>query len=146
MRPWSIGLAAVLLVAGLGACGDAVSGGDCFPELPTVEPASVAAGAQLTVTSTGFACDARYDDGKQYGLELFSLGRADPVDLGDVDVAPDGSFSATVTVPADASPGESALSVSGSRYDEPCDDTGGSGGGSGSCAGYGVTVTVLPAP
>ena len=122
-----------------------VSGRGCLPQLPTVAPAAVAAGGQLTITSTGFTCDARYEDGQQYGLELFSLGRTDPIDLGDVDVAPDGSFSATVTVPADASPGESVLSVSGSAYDEPCDDTGGSGGGGG-CAGYGVTVTVLPAP
>ena len=146
MRPRTLGLVAALLVAGPCGCDDGVSGEDCYPELPTVQPASVPAGAQLTVTSTGSACDASYDDGKRYGLELSSLGRADPVDIGDVDVAPDGSFSATVTVPTDASPGESVLSVSGSRYDEPCDDTGGSGGGSGSCAGYGVTVTVLPVP
>ena len=146
MRPWSLGLAAVLL-AGLCGCGDGFSGdADCHPELPTAAPAAVPAGGQLTIASTGFACDASYAEGKQYGVVLYSLGRTDPVHLGDVDVAPDGSFSATVTVPPDASPGESALSLSGSRYDEPCDDTGGSEGTSASCAGYDVGLTVLPAP
>jgi hypothetical protein len=140
MRSWSLGTAAVLLVAGLCGCGDGVSGGDCFPELPTVRPAAVAVGAQLTIASTGFGCDARYDDGKQYGLRLSSDGRIDPIDLGDVDVAPDGSFSVTVTVPRNASPGESSLAVSGSPYDEPCQDTGSS------CASYAASLTVLPAP
>lgn len=139
MRPWVLVPAVVLLVAGLGGCGDGVSGGDCDPEMPTVEPAAVVVGEQLTIASTGFSCDARYDDGKRYGLELSSVGREDPVDLGDVDVAPDGSFRVTVTVPVDASPGESFVSVSGSPFDEPCDDTA-------SCATHGQDVTVLPAP
>lgn len=140
MRAWSHASAAVLLAAGLVGCGDGVSGDDCLPELPVVRPSEVVAGEQLTISSTGSACGARHDGGKRYGLQLLSLGRADPVDLGDVDVAPDGSFTATVSVPADASPGESAVSVSGSPYDEPCDD------GEASCAGYDVSVTVLPVP
>ena len=139
MRARSLALAAALAAAAvLSGCGDGVSGGDCLPELPTAQPAEVVAGGRLTLASTGFTCDARYDEGKRYQLELASLGRVDPVDLGEVDVAPDGSFTATVTVPADASPGESAVSVSGSPYDEPCEDTG-------SCAGYTVSLTVLPA-
>jgi hypothetical protein len=139
MRPWSLGLASVLLVAGLCGCGDGVSGGDCYPELPTVQPAAVAVGAQLTIASTGFGCDARYDDGKHYDVRLSSLGRADPIDLGDVDVASDGSFSVTVTVPEDASPGESYVIATGSPFDGPCRDTG-------SCVTYGTNVTVLPEP
>ena len=138
MRSWSLGTAAVLFLAGLCGCGDGVSGGDCSPELPTVRPAAVAVGAQLTIASTGFGCDARYDDGKQYGLRLSSVGRTDPIDLGDVDVAPDGSFSVTVTVPGEAWPGESYVVATGSPYDEPCQDTG-------SCVTYGTNLTVLPA-
>jgi len=140
MRARSLALAAALVAAGLSGCGNGVSGEDCLPELPPVQPAEVVAGTQLTIASTGFSCDARYDDEeKRYPLELGSVGRAEPVDLGDVDVDPDGSFTTTVTVPVDASPGESHVSVSGSPYDEPCDDTG-------SCAGYTVSLTVLPAP
>jgi hypothetical protein len=139
MRPWSLGLASVLLVAGLSGCGDGVSGGDCFPELPTVEPAAVTAGAQLTISSTGFTCDARYDDERQYSLQMGFEGRAEPVDLEDVDVTTDGSFRVTLTVPSTASPGGSAVSIRGSRYDEPCDD-------SSSCALYGASFVVLPAP
>jgi hypothetical protein len=138
MRPWSLGLAAVLFVAGLCGCGDGVSGGDCLPELPTVEPAAVAAGAEVTVASTGFTCDARYDDERQYSLQMGFEGRAEPVDVGDVDVAADGSFTVTVTVPSTASPGSSVVSIRGSRYDEPCDD-------SSSCALYGASFVVLPA-
>ncbi|WP_222193592.1 hypothetical protein [Modestobacter italicus] len=139
MRPWSSGLAAVLVTAGLCGCGPGVIGEDCLPELPTVQPAEVAAGGQVTIASTGFACDDRYEGREQYSLELLSLGRADPVDLGDVEVDPDGSFWTVVTVPVDASPGESHVAVHGSPYDEPCDDTG-------SCASYGVDLTVTPAP
>jgi hypothetical protein len=132
-------LAVVLATGGLAGCGNGLSGGDCLPEPVTVQPAEVAAGAPLTVASTGFrACGARYDDGHQYELQLFSLGRRDPIDLGDVDVARDGSFTATVAVPADASPGESEIGVRGSPYDEPCED-------GESCAGYGVRLIVLPA-
>ena len=143
MRPWSLGpaaalLAAVLLAGVLAGCGDGVSGGDCFPEPPTVEPAAVAVGAELTIASTGFACDARYDDERTYSLRMGFEGRAEQIELGDVDVAPDGSFAVTVTVPPAASPGGSAVSIRGSRYDEPCDD-------SSSCALYGVTFVVLPA-
>jgi hypothetical protein len=144
MRPWSLGLVTAILAASLAGCGDGavpeqVTGTRCLPQLPTLRPAAVAAGAELTITSTGFTCGTRYDEGKQYALELSSVGRTDPIDLGDVDVAPDGSFSVTVTVPVEASPGESALVVAGSPYDEPCDDT------NGSCAGYGTSLTVLPA-
>jgi hypothetical protein len=49
----------------------------------------------------------------------------------------DGSFSATVDVPATASPGEADLSVGGSAYDEPCDD-------GESCAGYSTLLILLP--
>jgi hypothetical protein len=132
-------LAAALVAVGLGGCGDGVSGGDCLPEPLTVQPAEVAVGAQLTLASAGFiACGARYDDGKEYQLQLAFVGRRDAIDLGDVDVARDGSFTATLTVPLDASPGESYLGVRGSPFDDPCDD-------GESCAGYSVAVTVLPA-
>ena len=132
-------LAVALATGGLAGCGADAGGGACLPEPLIVRPAEVVAGASLTVASTGFrACGARYDDGHEYELQLSSLGRRDPIDLGDAAVAPDGSFTATVTVPADASPGESEIGVRGSPYDEPCGD-------GESCAGYGVRVTVLPA-
>ena len=59
MRARSLAVAASLAAAVLSGCGDGVSGGDCLPELPTAQPAAVVAGGRLTLTSTGFACDAR---------------------------------------------------------------------------------------
>ena len=56
-----------------------------------------------------------------------------------MDIAPDGSSSATVTVPRVAVPGQASVSVVGSRYDEPCEDTA-------SCALQGALFVVLPAP
>jgi hypothetical protein len=68
---------------------------------------------------------------------MLVLGRRDAVGPGDVHVDLHGSFSATLTVPRDASPGEASLSVTGSPYDDCPDDA--------SCAGYGMTVVLLPA-
>ena len=131
-------LAAVLVTAGLCGCGTGPFGEDCLPEPLTVQPAEVAIGAELVVSAERFACDAHYDEGEQYSLEMAFVSRADPIDLADVDVERDGSFTSTVTVPPAASPGESYVTVHGSPYDEPCDD-------GASCAGYSVRFVVLPA-
>jgi hypothetical protein len=71
-------------------------------------------------------------------VQLALLGRAAPVSLGRVPVGTDGSFRASFAIPADASPGEAVIEVSGSALDD-CRDTAG-----GSCAGYSVMLTLLP--
>lgn len=58
---------------------------------------------------------------------MLFVGRADPLPLGGVEVARDGSFSATSTVPPGIPPGEAAVSFVPVPYD--CAD-------GESCAGY----------
>ncbi len=130
--------AAALLAAGLLAatgCGhDGEPASRCLPARLTVEPVRVEVGGQVTLAAPAAGCDLGYDDGASYEVTL--AGRGVSVDLGDVDVAEDGSFRAVLTVPADVPPGPAGLSVRGSPHDD-CDDTG-------SCAGYGVDLTLLP--
>lgn len=136
-------LAVVLLTAaGLAACGAGQlgDGRQCLPSPMTAAPARVAVGGTVTVSSSPFACPASYPAGKQYRLVLAMVGRAAPRPLGRVPVARDGSFRASFVIPADAPPGEASIEVHGSAFDD-CRDTEG-----GSCAGYTVALTLLPAP
>ncbi len=132
-------LAAGLLLTAAGCATDGDPTARCLPARPTVQPAQVAVGGEVTLSAPAAGCDLGYDDGASYEVTLFLHGRADAVDLGDVDVDVDGSFRMTLTVPADAPPGPAALALAGSSYDD-CDDT-----GSGSCASYGVDLDLLPA-
>ena len=136
-------LTSALAAAALTGCGSSsglVAGAThCLPEPLSVDPAKVAVGGSVTVSSPAFACDTRYPAGKLYTLTLVT-GRAEPIDLGTVAVHRDGAFLATVIVPATASPGEADLGVGGSPYDEPCND------GESSCAAYSTVLTLLPPP
>ncbi len=134
-------LAAGLLLTAAGCATDGDPTARCLPARPTVQPAQVAVGGEVTLSAPAAGCDLGYDGGASYEVTLFLHGRADAVDLGDVDVDVDvdGSFRMTLTVPADAPPGPAALALAGSSYDD-CDDT-----GSGSCASYGVDLDLLPA-
>jgi hypothetical protein len=139
-----IGLLAVVLVtaAGLAAWG-VVRLGDgtqCLPSRMSASPSRIVVGGAVTVSSPAFACGASYPVGKQYRLQLELVGRAAPKSLGLVPVGRDGSFRASLVLPKDAPPGEAFIDVSGSAYDD-CGDTVG-----GSCAGYLVALTLLPAP
>jgi hypothetical protein len=58
------------------------------------------------------------------------------MDLGRYPVNPDGSFHATVKIPASASPGEAYIIVGGSSFDQ-CTDWANE-----SCAGYVVQLEV----
>lgn len=107
----------------------------CLPSRLRAEPTTVAAGGTVTVTSAPFECGARYEPGKLYALELLSLGRANPLELGSFPVDDDGSFRAVVCVPADASPGESYVVAHGTAFDQPC-------ARNASCAGYDVRLVV----
>ncbi len=127
-------VAALLVTAGC-ATGDEPAS-RCLPARLAVQPAEVAVGGEVTLGAPAAGCDLGYDDGVSYGVGL--VGQGWSVDLGEVEVAGDGSFRAVLTVPADAPPGPGTLAVTGSRYDD-CLDT------SGSCAGYGVHLTLLPA-
>jgi len=119
---------AVLLLAtsgGLVGCGPGEPlGSRCLPDPLTVTPAEAAAGSTVTPASAGFSCAGDYDEGHGYDLSLYFAGRQEAVDLGSVPVDRDGSFSARLTLPADASPGEAGIAVSGSPYDECADDPG----------------------
>ena len=92
-----------------------------------------------SVSSAGFKCGGSYPSGKTYRLELGLIGRQPPMELGSYPVNKDGSFEAVVSIPANASPGDAGILVFGSPYDQ-CNDT-----GHGSCAGYGVSLTIIPA-
>lgn len=136
-------VAVVLLTATeLAACGivHLGAGKPCLPSRLTASPARITVGGAVTVSSPPFACSASYPAGKQYRLLLALVGRAAPRSLGQVPVARDGSFRTSLVIPADAPPGEAFIEVYGSAFDD-CRDTNG-----GSCAGYTVPLTLLPAP
>ncbi len=105
----------------------------------SLNPPQVAAGSSVAVSSAPFKCGGTYPAGKKYQLTLGLVGRQQPVDLGSYPVNKDGSFAATVPIPADASPGEAAIIVHGSSFDQ-CNDS-----DQGSCAGYVVGLTIIPA-
>jgi hypothetical protein len=132
----------LLTAAGLAACGvvQLGDGKQCLPSPMTASPARIAVGGTVTISSPPFACPAGYPAGKQYRLLLALVGRAAPRPLGRVPVARDGSFRASLVLPADAPPGEAFIEVFGSAFDD-CRDTEG-----GSCAGYTVALILLPAP
>ncbi len=130
--PW---LVATLLVTAGCALGEEPAS-RCLPARLAVQPAQVAVGSEVTLSAPAAGCDLGYDDGVSYEVGL--VGQGWSVDLGEVEVAGDGSFRAVLPVPADVPPGPGTLAVTGSRHDDCLDTTG-------SCAGYGVDVTVLPA-
>ena len=110
----------------------------CLPEPLRANPRQVAAGSSVDVSSGPFECGSRYPAGKKYQLALGLVGRQPPVDLGTYPVHMDGSFAATVSIPRNTSPGEAAITVHGSLFDQ-CIDS-----GQQSCAGYGVSITIIP--
>jgi len=134
-------VAAMLAAAlGVGACSPTPPRSNpCLPEPLHVNPAQVAAGSSVAVVSAPFKCGGTYPAGKKYKLTLGLVGRQSPMDLGSYPVNMDGSFAATVPIPANALPGEVAIIVHGSPFDQ-CDDS-----GQGSCAGYVVSLTIIPA-
>jgi hypothetical protein len=91
------------------------------------------------LSSGPFGCPASYPRGKTYTLTLGQVGRAAPLPLESVGVKRDGAFATPVRIPAEASPGEAVIIVKGSPFDQCLDTT-----SSGSCAGYAVSLTVLP--
>jgi hypothetical protein len=93
----------------------------------------------VIVSSAAFTCGGSYPSGKEYQLTLGLLGRQAPMDLGRYPVNTDGSFRASVLIPADASPGEAAIAVRGSPFDQ-CSES-----GQASCADYEVSFTIIRA-
>lgn len=123
----------------LPACSSPLPGGHpCLPEPLQVEPRDVAAGSSVTLFSAPFQCGDSYPSGKTYRLTLGLAGRSAPVDLGSYPVKTDGSFSATISIPKLASPGEAYIIVYGSPFDQ-CDDR-----RHASCAGYSVRLNIVP--
>jgi hypothetical protein len=108
----------------------------CLPSPLKLSSARIPAGGVVRLSSAPFACHASYPTGKKYTLALGQAGRGGPLSLGSVPVNRDGSFSAAVRLPANASPGGSYLVVQGSAFDQPCKDTA-------SCASYAVGLIVL---
>ena len=140
--PIALTVLAVMFAAGLGiaACSPAQPGSTtCLPEPLHVNPPEVAAGSSVSISSARFKCSASYPAGKRYELTLGLVGRQPPMNLGSYPVNTDGSFDAQVAIPPDASPGEAYVIVHGSPFDH-CDQS-----GQGSCAGYGVRLTIIPA-
>ena len=141
-------LAAMLAASILAGCGQTsmsvgakvTSATGCLPSPLQVRPTRSRAGSTVTLSSAPFRCAASYPRGKTYGLTLGQVGRAKPLALGTVRVRPNGAFSANVHIPADASPGESYISVTGSALDR-CGNTLGR-----SCAGYVAPPLTVLAP
>ena len=133
------GLAVLLLVAGVALAGcDALDPDpepSCTPGPVAVSPATIAPGGSVTVSSASVDCtvERRYS---HYELRWGSTNE-DPV-LGTVDVGTHGAFRTTVTIPADASPGDDVIVVRGSSYDW-CPRHAGPGA---DCAGYHAKLTV----
>jgi hypothetical protein len=140
-RSGSVGLLSALAVAASGCAGTATHASasrTCLPSRLSAQPQKVQAGGTLVLSSGAFQCARRYLPGHSYTLVLAPVGRAAPLRLAAVRVHQDGSFTASIVVPATASPGESYVIVHGSPFDAQCDDTG-------SCADYEARVQVVPA-
>lgn len=135
-----LGSASLLLATGCGAGAankrqDAASAPTsatqpCLPSRLVVSPATVAVGGSVVLSAPAFACASTYPPGKTYTVTLGLVGRGEPKSLGAVPVHTDGSFRATLAIPASAAPGEAYLIVRGSAFDNCGTD------GAGSCAGY----------
>lgn len=72
----------------------------CEIEQVQVAPLTAAAGDTITLSSTGFACDYELERELVVEVALYQATSPPYVDLGEVTVARDGSFSAALTVPA----------------------------------------------
>lgn len=127
--------AGALLVCVTGCSGSADAGQRCLPSPLQLSSTTVAAGAQVTVSSEPMTCGASYPQGTTYTLSL-KAGPTAPVQLTQVPVPADGAFSTTVTIPASTPAGEASIDVRGSLFDQPCQD------GESSCAAYTTVLTV----
>lgn len=99
------------------------------PEIE-LDASEVAAGGQLTLSGTGFTSDA------ELTIEL----RSTPVEIGTVTTDADGSFTVTVTVPADTPAGLHTLAVvlpDGTEVTQALTVTAAAGGGNGGDDGDG---------
>jgi hypothetical protein len=112
----------------------------CSAEPPKLSAASVQAGRSLNVTGPSSNCGTVLA-GTTYSIVLGQVGRAAPVTLAIVNVQKDGSFMADVTIPTDASPGESYILIQTSTKEPTCHDVHNQ---SESCAGLVARITVLP--
>ena len=136
-------LVIVGLLAAVG-CSDSTETSDapgsrdsCLPAMPIAQPTVVNAGTDVAVSSAGL--DDCTTEPTEYRIVLGTIGRHDPVDLGVVDVAADGTFETSVAIPEFISPGQAYLSIRGSAFDD-CDVQA-------SCASYGVIIEVgAPVP
>lgn len=110
----------------------------CRPERLELSATRVRAGDTVRVSSKPAPCTL-YAEGKAYQARLLFVGRADPVVLGEVPVARDGSFSVDLEIPLSASPGEAAIKMEGSAYEGACS----SASAHVSCALYLVSFEIL---
>jgi hypothetical protein len=126
----------------LPACGlpNPFSGQTCYPEPLQVNPVTVQAGSDVTVSSRPFQCQNSYPAGKTYRLALNEPSAPGTlVDLGSYPVGADGSFQAMVGIPSTYPPGLAYVVVSGSTFDQ-CKDS------QASCAAYVANLTILSKP
>lgn len=94
-------------------------------------------GQPVTVTGDAFTCGTRYPRGKTYGVTFGHSGSEKPLGSMTVPVNRDGSFVVQVAFPASTPLGMAWISIAGSPYDRPCNDTD-------SCVSFDATVTVVP--
>lgn len=127
--------AVVLMLGAAGLTGCAQSSSTCGPAPLSTSTKTIAAGGTVTVSSKAAECDLGLNDDSTYKLTLISDNDAgERTSGGTAPVEKDGSFSATVTIPADFPSGGASILVSGSAL-QKCDD-------GESCAAYTTRITI----
>lgn len=115
---------------------------ECHPSPVRLSADRVPAGGSVTVSSAPLRCNGSYPATKTYTVMLDQMGRAGRLQLGVVPVNRNGSFSAKVRIPPDASPGPSFVIVRGGAFDGSCKEISSAYPG---CSPYSVGLTVLAA-
>jgi hypothetical protein len=107
---------------GSGRDADPASRWNCAPARPTVSPSPVVRGSSVTISSGSAHCAQPLPGGATFPIALSSDASPEARVEGQASVHPDGSFTATLAVPADFPIGSGRLAVSDWDY-VVCDDT-----------------------
>lgn len=127
--------AVVLMLGAAGLTECAQSPSTCAPAPLSTSAKTVTAGGTVTVSSGAAECDLGFTKGSTYKLTLISDNKSgERASGGMTHVEKDGSFSTTVTVPADFPSGVASILISGTAL-QKCDD-------GESCAAYTTRITV----
>jgi hypothetical protein len=107
---------------GVGRDADPASRWNCAPARPTLSPSPVVRGASVSVVSGSAHCARPLPDDAVFPIALSSDVSPEIRVEGEASVRPDGSFDATLAVPADFPVGPGRITVDDWAY-VPCVDT-----------------------